>query len=61
MAQPAGDFARPGAADLLKLLAPFPGRAERACRVALICALTIFVTSAYGTPEPPSRPTSCFS
>ncbi len=51
MAQPAGDFARPGAADLLKLLAPFPGRAERACRVALICALTIFVTSAYGTPE----------
>jgi multidrug resistance protein MdtO len=51
MAQPAGDLARPGAADLLKLLAPFPGRAEMACRVALICALTVLVTSAYGTPE----------
>jgi len=51
MVQPAGDLARPGAADLLKLLAPFPGRAEIALRVALICALTVFVTSAYGTPE----------
>ncbi|CAH2801592.1 MAG: hypothetical protein CBARDMAM_4415 [uncultured Caballeronia sp.] len=28
-----------------------PGRAEIACRVALICALTVWVTSAYGTPE----------
>jgi multidrug resistance protein MdtO len=48
---PAGDLARPGAADLLKLLAPYPGRAAMATRVALICALTVFVTSAYGTPE----------
>jgi multidrug resistance protein MdtO len=51
MAQPAGDLARPGAADILKLLAPFPGRAAMACRIALICALTAYVTSAYGTME----------
>ncbi|HZZ01560.1 MAG TPA: FUSC family protein, partial [Paraburkholderia sp.] len=51
MAQPAGDLARPGAADILKLLAPYPGRAAMATRIALICALTAFVTSAYGTPE----------
>lgn len=51
MAQPAGDLARPGAADLLKLLAPYPGRAAMATRIALICALTVFVTSASGTPE----------
>lgn len=51
MAQPAGDLARPGPADILKLLAPYPGRAAMAARIALICALTAFVTSAYGTPE----------
>ncbi|MFM0643005.1 FUSC family protein [Paraburkholderia bryophila] len=51
MAQPAGELARPGAADILKLLAPYPGRAAMATRIALICALTVFVTSAYGTPE----------
>lgn len=51
MAQPAGDLARPGAADLLKLLAPHPGRAAMASRIALICALTVLVTSAYGTPD----------
>ncbi|HEX3635685.1 MAG TPA: FUSC family protein [Paraburkholderia sp.] len=51
MAQPAGDLARPGPADVLKLLAPYPGRAAMAARIALICALTAFVTSAYGTPE----------
>ncbi|MFM0738759.1 FUSC family protein [Paraburkholderia xenovorans] len=51
MAQPAGDLARPGAADILKLLAPYPGRAQMALRIALICALTAYVTSAYGTPE----------
>jgi multidrug resistance protein MdtO len=51
MAQPAGDLARPRAADILKLLAPFPGRAAMACRIALICALTAYVTSAYGTTE----------
>jgi multidrug resistance protein MdtO len=51
MAQPAGDLARPGPADILKLLAPYPGRTAMATRIALICALTAFVTSAYGTPE----------
>ncbi len=51
MAQPAGDHARPGTADLLTLLGAYPGRAEMATRIALICALTVFVTSAYGTPE----------
>ncbi|MEA3128418.1 MAG: multidrug resistance protein MdtO [Paraburkholderia sp.] len=51
MAQPAGDLARPGPADILKLLAPYPGRAQMATRIALICALTAFATSAYGTPE----------
>jgi multidrug resistance protein MdtO len=51
MAQPAGDLARPGPADILKLLAPYPGRAAMATRIALICALTALVTSAYGTPE----------
>ncbi|KQR89942.1 fusaric acid resistance protein [Burkholderia sp. Leaf177] len=51
MALPAADRVRPGAADILKLLAPFPGRAAMACRIALICALTAYVTSAYGTME----------
>lgn len=51
MAQPAGELARPGVADILKLLAPYPGRAAMATRIALICALTVYVASAYGTPE----------
>ncbi|WP_323122910.1 FUSC family protein [Burkholderia alba] len=51
MALPAGDLSRPGAAEVLKLLAPYPGRAAMTLRVALICALTVWVTSAYGTPE----------
>ncbi|RKE39910.1 multidrug resistance protein MdtO [Paraburkholderia sp. BL23I1N1] len=51
MAQPAGELARPGVADILKLLAPYPGRAAMATRIALICALTALVTSANGTPE----------
>nr|WP_233807841.1 FUSC family protein [Paraburkholderia sp. HP33-1] len=46
-----GRLSRPGVAELLKLLAPFPGRAAIAARVALICALTVWVTSAYGTPD----------
>ncbi|HEY0296488.1 MAG TPA: FUSC family protein [Bordetella sp.] len=37
--------------DLLALLAPFPGRMATSLRVALICALTVLVTAAYGTPE----------
>jgi len=51
MALPAGDLQRPGFDDLLKWLAPFPGRAAMATRVAIICALTTLVATAYGTPE----------
>lgn len=51
MAQPAADVRAPGPREVLRLLAPFPGRAAIAVRVALICALTAFVTAAYGTPE----------
>ncbi|MFP3621121.1 FUSC family protein [Burkholderia sp. SIMBA_051] len=51
MAQPAADVRAPGPREILRLLAPFPGRTSIAVRVALICALTVLVTSAYGTPE----------
>jgi len=51
MALHAGDLQRPGPNDILKWLAPFPGRAATATRVAIICALTTLVTTAYGTPE----------
>ncbi len=51
MARFAAELRRPGLADLRRLLAPFPGRAATASRVALICALTTLVTMAYGTPE----------
>ncbi|KVP69654.1 FUSC family protein [Burkholderia ubonensis] len=51
MARPAADVRPPGPRELLRLLAPFPGRASMAVRVALICTLTVLVTSAYGTPE----------
>ncbi|EMN1926044.1 FUSC family protein, partial [Burkholderia ambifaria] len=51
MARPAADVRAPGPREILRLLAPFPGRASIAVRVALICALTVLVTSAYGTPE----------
>ncbi|MCA8234256.1 FUSC family protein [Burkholderia cenocepacia] len=51
MAQAAADVRAPGPREVLRLLAPFPGRAAIAVRVALICALTAFVTAAYGTPE----------
>lgn len=51
MAQPAAEVRAPGPREVLRLLAPFPGRAAIAVRVALICALTAFVTAAYGTPE----------
>ncbi|WP_034176463.1 FUSC family protein, partial [Burkholderia ambifaria] len=51
MAQPAADVRAPGPREVLRLLAPFPGRTSIAVRVALICALTVLVTSAYGTPE----------
>ncbi|KVE07443.1 FUSC family protein [Burkholderia anthina] len=51
MAQPAADVRSPGPREVLRLLAPFPGRAAMAVRVALICALVVLVTSGYGTPE----------
>ncbi|KGB92308.1 FUSC family protein [Burkholderia cepacia] len=51
MALPAADVRSPGPREVLRLLAPFPGRAAMAVRVALICALVVLVTSGYGTPE----------
>ncbi|MBM2767643.1 FUSC family protein [Burkholderia anthina] len=51
MARPAAEVRSPGPREVLRLLAPFPGRTSIAVRVALICALTVLVTSAYGTPE----------
>ncbi|NIF55898.1 FUSC family protein [Burkholderia sp. Ax-1724] len=51
MARPAADVRAPGPREILRLLAPFPGRAAIAVRVALICALTLLVTSGYSTPN----------
>lgn len=51
MASLAGDIRRPGPREIARLLAPFPGRAAIVTRIALICALTVLVTAAYGTPE----------
>lgn len=51
MAALAGDVAVPRPREILALLAPFPGRLGLATRIALVCALTVLVTSAYGTPE----------
>ncbi|RQS14698.1 FUSC family protein [Burkholderia sp. Bp9002] len=51
MVRPAADVVAPGPREILHLLAPFPGRAAMVARVALICTLTVLVTSAYGTPE----------
>ncbi|WP_241022658.1 FUSC family protein, partial [Burkholderia sp. Se-20373] len=51
MALPAAEVRSPGPREVLRLLAPFPGRTSIAVRVALICALTALVTAAYGTPE----------
>ena len=53
MAQPAGDIARglwPRPGEVLRLLAPTPGRAEITTRIAVICALTALVTSIVTTP-----------
>jgi multidrug resistance protein MdtO len=51
MASLAGEVTAPGLREITRLLAPFPGRASIVARIALICALTVLVTSAYGTPE----------
>ncbi|WP_321916285.1 FUSC family protein [Paraburkholderia sp. J11-2] len=51
MASLAGDIRRPGPREIAKLLAPFPGRAAIVTRIALICALTVLVTTGYATPD----------
>ncbi|WP_454766284.1 FUSC family protein [Cupriavidus campinensis] len=51
MAQAAADKLRLGLADIGALLAPFPGRAAATTRITVACALTVLVTSIYGTPE----------
>ncbi|MEX3629741.1 MAG: FUSC family protein [Burkholderia sp.] len=51
MARPAAEIRAPGPRELLHLLAPFPGRAAMAARIALICAVTVLVASVYGMPE----------
>jgi multidrug resistance protein MdtO len=51
MASPADELTTPGLREIARLLAPFPGRASIVTRIALICALTVLVTSAYGIPE----------
>ena len=38
--------------EVIRLLAPQPGRLEFAARLALICALTVLVAEIYQTPEP---------
>jgi multidrug resistance protein MdtO len=38
--------------DVARLLAPRPGRFELACRLALVCALTVLIAEIYQTPEP---------
>jgi multidrug resistance protein MdtO len=38
--------------DLIRLLAPQPGRVASAARLAAICALTVLVAEIYQTPEP---------
>ncbi|MBB3257268.1 multidrug resistance protein MdtO [Paraburkholderia bannensis] len=47
----AGDVNAPRPREIIRLLAPFPGRASIVTRIALICALTALVNSAYGVPE----------
>jgi multidrug resistance protein MdtO len=51
MASLADELTIPGLREIARLLAPFPGRASIVTRIALICALTVLVTSAYGIPE----------
>lgn len=51
MASLAGDVSAPRPREIARLLAPFPGRASIVTRIALICALTVLITSTYGTPD----------
>jgi multidrug resistance protein MdtO len=51
MAILADNIIAPRPREILQLLAPFPGRFALVTRVALICALTVLITSTFGTPE----------
>src|SRR5262245_25147296 len=50
MATHAADSRAGSVAQIVRLLAPSPGRLAFAARIALICALTALVVSIYGTP-----------
>jgi len=52
MAPPVDERPRRALQPLLELLAPFPGRMEFSVRLALICALTLFVVETYQNPGP---------
>jgi len=52
MAAPASDRRTGPIAEVIGLLAPFPGRLEFATRLALTAALTALVVEIYQTPEP---------
>src|SRR5580692_6691642 len=43
--------AREGLFDIVRLMAPRPGRFELAIRLAVICALTVLVAEIYQTPD----------
>ncbi|PLP97233.1 FUSC family protein [Cupriavidus pauculus] len=51
MARPAAEPSRLGLADMGALLAPFPGRAAAATRIAAASTLTALIAAIYGTPE----------
>ncbi|HMI41413.1 MAG TPA: FUSC family protein [Sphingomicrobium sp.] len=52
MAPPVDEPLNSPARRVIELLAPFPGRAEFAFRLALICALTLLVVEIYQDPSP---------
>ena len=52
MAAPASERRAGPIAEVIGLLAPFPGRLEFATRLALTAALTALVAEIYQTPEP---------
>lgn len=52
MAAPASERRAGAIAQVIGLLAPFPGRLEFATRLALVAALTALVAEIYQTPEP---------
>src|SRR5258708_6582837 len=52
MAPPADEPRHASARRVNELLAAFPGRAEFAFRLALICAVTVLVVEIYQNPSP---------